>query len=203
VSNTWSHILLGAGWASACAAHSIFAGDRAKAWARGLGGSLYRFYRLAYNGLALLSFGLMVWALRRMPSPGLWEASRFQGLVAGAIALAGLVIMAVSIQRFFLSFSGIQDLKGHSATPALQTDGLYRFVRHPLYLGTFLFIWALFLFHPTVSNLMVCLIITGYTLIGMRLEERKLVREFGQAYVDYQRRVPAILPIRVSSAGIK
>ena len=195
---TGSHILLGAGWAAACTLHSLLAGTGVKSRIRQRLGSRYRYYRLAYNLFALASFGTLVGALGGLPSPSLWSASPVTDLLAWPMALGGLLIMYVSIRRFFLSFSGIQDLRGPAPPPTLQTDGLYRFVRHPLYLGTFLFIWSLFLFRPTAANGLVCLIITGYTLIGLRLEEKKLVAEFGQAYVDYQRRVPAILPIRVS-----
>ena len=38
--------------------------------------------------------------------------------------------------------------------------------------------------------------LTAYILIGIHFEERKLLAEFGQAYADYQRRTPALLPRR-------
>jgi len=189
-----SHFLLGAAWAAACILHSLLANSGVKAWVRQHSGGRYRYYRLVYNLFALVSFGLLVVYLRNLPSILLWAPGQVTPFLAWPMAIGGILIMYVSIRRFFLSFSGIQDLKGPKPAAALQTDGLHRFVRHPLYLGTFLFIWALFLLSPTASNGMVCLIITLYTLIGLRLEEKKLVAEFGQAYVDYQRRVPAIMP---------
>jgi len=60
--------------------------------------------------------------------------------------------------------------------------------------GTFLFIWGLFIFMPYASLLISNLIITCYTLIGIRFEEQKLLREFGQPYEEYKKRVPKIIP---------
>lgn len=36
--------------------------------------------------------------------------------------------------------------------------------------------------------------ITSYLLLGSRLEESKLIAEYGDAYRDYRRRVPALFP---------
>jgi protein-S-isoprenylcysteine O-methyltransferase Ste14 len=67
-------------------------------------------------------------------------------------------------------------------------------VRHPLYLGTFLFIWGAWLIIPLVSFGITNVVITLYTLIGIHFEERKLVEEFGQSYISYSRQVPKIIP---------
>jgi len=47
---------------------------------------------------------------------------------------------------------------------------------------------------PILSLLIVNIIITAYTLIGIRFEENKLVLEFGESYKEYQRKVPMIIP---------
>jgi protein-S-isoprenylcysteine O-methyltransferase Ste14 len=67
-------------------------------------------------------------------------------------------------------------------------------MRHPLYLGTFLFLWGLWLLFPTVSLLLANIVITGYTLYAIRLEEEKLVAEFGEQYIRYQQQVPKLIP---------
>ena len=74
------------------------------------------------------------------------------------------------------------------------TTGIHNYVRHPLYAGTFLFIWGLLLLLPYWSLLIADSIITLYTLIGIRFEENKLVREFGKPYEEYQNEVPMIIP---------
>jgi protein-S-isoprenylcysteine O-methyltransferase Ste14 len=72
------------------------------------------------------------------------------------------------------------------------TPLLYRYVRHPLYLGFLIAFWAA----PTmsVSHFIFALGMTAYALIGVRFEERDLVRHFGDEYRQYQARVGMLLP---------
>ncbi|MFN7037866.1 MAG: methyltransferase family protein, partial [Bellilinea sp.] len=72
------------------------------------------------------------------------------------------------------------------------TWGLYRWVRHPLYTCSLLFLWLM----PVMSwNLLALnLGVTLYFIIGSRFEEDKLLDEFGEAYAEYRRRTPAFLP---------
>jgi protein-S-isoprenylcysteine O-methyltransferase Ste14 len=78
--------------------------------------------------------------------------------------------------------------------PVLEKGGLHAYMRHPLYSGTLLFIWALFLIFPFMGNLIACVIITVYTLIGIRMEEKKLVIEFGEEYKSYAHQTPMLIP---------
>jgi protein-S-isoprenylcysteine O-methyltransferase Ste14 len=75
----------------------------------------------------------------------------------------------------------------------LTTSGLYRIVRHPIYVGAIVAFWAT----PdmTVGHLVFSVLATVYTVLGAMLEERDLVRIFGDAYRDYQERVRMLLPI--------
>jgi protein-S-isoprenylcysteine O-methyltransferase Ste14 len=83
------------------------------------------------------------------------------------------------------------------ADTKLEVGGLHKYVRHPLYLGTFMFIWGLFLIFPWWSGLIACVIITGYTLIAIKYEEQKLLLEFGKEYETYKSKVPMILPFHL------
>ncbi|KAF3884632.1 MULTISPECIES: methanethiol S-methyltransferase [Nostocales] len=75
---------------------------------------------------------------------------------------------------------------------AFATPGLYKYVRHPLYVGWFLGFWST----PTmtVTHLVFALITTAYILVAIQFEERDLVNIHGQAYADYRRRVPMLVP---------
>ena len=66
-------------------------------------------------------------------------------------------------------------------------------MRHPLYLGMLIGLWITPLM--TTSHLFLATLFTAYILIGVRHEERDLVRTFGDAYRRYQADVPMLLPL--------
>ena len=69
----------------------------------------------------------------------------------------------------------------------------YAWVRHPLYVAWAMAFWAT----PTMSlgHLLFAGLMTGYMVAASRVEERDLVAYFGDAYEEYQRSVPAFLPL--------
>ena len=77
----------------------------------------------------------------------------------------------------------------------LKMDGIHKYVRHPLYLGTLLFIWGLFFICPMLNNLIAVIIITLYVFAGIIFEEKKLLQQFGTSYTDYISSVPMIFPV--------
>jgi protein-S-isoprenylcysteine O-methyltransferase Ste14 len=74
-----------------------------------------------------------------------------------------------------------------------RTPLLYRWVRHPLVLGFLIAFWAA----PTMTGgrLLFAVANTVYCLIALQLEERDLLRLFGDQYARYQRQVPMLVPI--------
>jgi protein-S-isoprenylcysteine O-methyltransferase Ste14 len=78
-------------------------------------------------------------------------------------------------------------------TGELDTSGVLGITRHPWYLATMLLIWARQL---DVSAIIVNVILTTYLVVGTYLEERKLLREFGETYRNYQKKVSMLLPYK-------
>ncbi|MEQ6123652.1 isoprenylcysteine carboxylmethyltransferase family protein [Pseudotenacibaculum sp. MALMAid0570] len=69
----------------------------------------------------------------------------------------------------------------------------YKYVRHPLYLGGIIGVWATP--HMTVTHLVFAILITSYFVVGTLFEERDLIKEFGDTYRKYQKKTPMLIPL--------
>lgn len=110
----------------------------------------------------------------------------------GGQLLAALLLLVAVLQTDTLSFVGLRQLFEEEKTGQLVTRGLYKVVRHPLYLFSLLFLWL----SPSMSinSLVFNIGVTAYFIIGAYFEERKLLRDFGEAYADYKRRTSFLIP---------
>jgi methanethiol S-methyltransferase len=172
----------------------VLAADWWKSFMQRRLGARFKYYHFAYSVFAALSLiGILVFQFT-MESRLLYVAPVWVKLLLSLPVLAGLLIMLVVIRKYFFSLSGISVFYKHQPPVVLEQGGLHRYVRHPLYSGTLLFIWALFFVFPYLNNLLACVVITLYTLLGARLEEKKLVAQFGEKYISYKRQVPMLIP---------
>ena len=157
-------------------------------------GKFFRYYRLAYSVFFLITLVGILYYQYSFKSILLINLPALQYLSIPTLLLPGLIIMGISIFKYFKLLSGVRSLYLPKPTIHLKQKGIHRYVRHPLYLGTILFIWGLFCIFPMLNNLIAVTIITLYTLIGIQFEEKKLIKEFGNTYVEYIKKVPAIIP---------
>ena len=73
-----------------------------------------------------------------------------------------------------------------------KTPGLYKIVRHPLYVGWLFAFWMTPVM--TSAHLLFSIATTAYILLAIQFEERDLVREHGETYEEYRRSVPMLVP---------
>jgi protein-S-isoprenylcysteine O-methyltransferase Ste14 len=109
--------------------------------------------------------------------PHLWEWWQFLGL--GLVA-AGLLLLTSARIQLGNSFSVRPQAR------ELVTGGLYRHVRHPVYVFGTLVITGLLLYLNLLPALLVLLVLIPIQVARARAEERVLEEHFGQQYRDYR-----------------
>jgi protein-S-isoprenylcysteine O-methyltransferase Ste14 len=150
-------------------------------------------YVLVASCLLLLLF----YAWRPMPAV-VWQVAgpAHTALMAGSFVGWGIVFLSTFLINHFELFGLNQVIrnltKSHEAEPRFRTPFLYKFVRHPLYLGFIVAFWCAPVM--TVGHLFFAVVTTVYIFVGIMLEERDLVRLFGDEYRHYRQRVAMLIP---------
>jgi protein-S-isoprenylcysteine O-methyltransferase Ste14 len=167
------HILLGIGWSVFCVLHSVLADTGVKKKLADTYPNGFTYYRLFYTLFAFVTLIAVALYQVRITSPFVFPSTIETEVIGWITAVAGLAIMAICIKKYFLSLSGLKSLFARQVVAnELRIDGIHRFVRHPLYLGTFIFIWGAWVVYPYLSLLIANIIITAYTLLGIIFEEK-------------------------------
>lgn len=178
--------------------HSFLASLTVKDWLqKTFGPGVDRWFRLFFNLVAIVTLLPLFLLLNVLPDQFLYIVPQpwcWLMLVGQLVALIGLG--AAFLQTGPLHFLGLSQLWAQQpeTTERLVVNGFYLWVRHPLYSFTVLFLWLSSVM--TVCLLVTYLLVTLYVYIGSIFEERRLLKEFGQAYRDYQRCVPRLIPWR-------
>lgn len=161
---------------------------------RSLGDGFMKFYRLLYNLLAVVSILPVLYLMVSLPDKTLYQVPvPWNYLMLAGQGLSVLFLLVAVLQTDVLSFAGLRQLMEEEKTGNLITNGLYRSVRHPLYTFSLSIVWL----SPSMSiNSFIAYVgLTIYVLIGIFFEERKLLREFGQAYTQYKSMTPMLIPV--------
>ena len=116
------------------------------------------------------------------------DSARYFGL---ALSIVGIVLRLAPVFVLGRRFSGLVAIQeGHE----LVTGGLYRFIRHPSYLGLLLGLFGWALVFRSAMGLLVSLLLIPPLVARMNSEEALLESEFGERYADYRRRTWRLLP---------
>jgi len=147
---------------------------------------------------AVLALMFQCWV--PIPQPVVWQARPGAG-AALLWSLFGLGCVLVVFSTFLINHFELfglhqvyAQLKGRALPePRFRTPLLYRYVRHPLYLGLLLSLWAVPLM--TAGRLLFAAGLSVYILIGVAFEERDLLQLFGDSYRRYREQVGMLIPI--------
>ena len=176
--------------------HSLMARPRFKAW-------WTRFVprpveRSTYVLASSAALGLLCWLWQPIPAL-VWDVSGPVGTAAARglfLAGVGLVLYSTFLIDHFDLF-GLRQValffrRRAYAHKRFATPSLYRFVRHPLYVGWIVSFWAT----PVMSagHFVFALVMTGYILLAIPLEERDLEGALGEEYRRWRESTPAFVP---------
>lgn len=183
---------LALGWLLYALLHSLTASIRCKEFCRRRWPRFFAGYRLLYNALALALLIPLAGLSIQTPGPQLWVwTGAMAWLLNGLAAFAFLAFLRGGGGYDLRAFLGLRP-QVRGGAPCLVISQWHRFVRHPWYSIALVLIWTR---DMNAASLVSAIAITLYFVIGSRLEENKLVAEFGERYREYQRRVPRLVPL--------
>jgi len=101
-------------------------------------------------------------------------------LIAGIVSIIGGILVILGWKKIY-------------DADTLVTDGIYAYSRHPQYLGMSMIIVAWLFAWPTILTAImgIIMLIVYYRLA--KTEEKELEKEFGEKYLDYEKKVPFLL----------
>jgi protein-S-isoprenylcysteine O-methyltransferase Ste14 len=161
-------------------------------------GIKFAYYRLAFNSFSILTLIPVVVYQQLLDEKmifswsGPWLLLKFGMYLASFVFFYGGYL--VFDMQYVLGLKQIDEMRGGRKIEAMNfnTTGILEYVRHPWYSGAILLVWA---FGPISDiSLVSKIILTAYLIIGTFLEEKKLIREIGEPYLAYRKKVPMLIP---------
>lgn len=155
--------------------------------------------RSTYVLFSSAALALLFWQWRPLAGT-VWAVEAPAGRMAlwALFALGWLIVLGGTFMINHFDLFGLRQVwlhfRGQPYTPVpFRTVMLYRYTRNPLMLGFVIAFWAA----PTMSvaRLVFAVATTGYILVGIMLEEQDHARHLGDAYREYQARIPMLIPL--------
>ena len=190
-------IWLAVAWLGYFALHSALASLAVKRRVASRWPRLMPAYRLFFNAVAMV--GVLVPLFMTFAIGG-EPVIRWTGIwwwIANGLALAALLGFLWSLRYYDGSeFLGVRQLREQERRvedqERFRVSPLHRHVRHPWYFLGLVLIWTR---DMTPAMLVSVIMMTLYFVIGSRLEEKKLLSYYGNAYAHYRRKVPGLVPL--------
>lgn len=154
--------------------------------------------RSTYVLMSSLLLLLMFWQWRPMGGV-VWDVQNPNGrlILTGMFLFGWLVVLASTFIINHFDLFGLRQIfyhmtgKQYTNIP-FRTPGPYQFVRHPLYIGWLFAFWSTP--RMTAAHLVFAIATTAYILVAIQFEEHDLITFYGDAYRNYKKKVPMIIP---------
>lgn len=154
--------------------------------------------RSTYVLLSSLSLILLFWQWRPMTET-IWQVENAvgSGILTAVFWLGWLLVLGSSFMVSHADLFGLRQVSLYATGKeyrgiGFKTPMMYKYVRHPLYLGFLAAFWSAP--RMTLGHLLFSVVTTGYILTAIQFEERDMLRSFGDAYRSYKGRTPMLLP---------
>lgn len=153
--------------------------------------------RATYVLVASVILAALMWFWAPIPAT-VWDISggALSPLLWGLFAIGWVILFTSTLLLNHFELFGLQQAWNHGAADPppqmFRTPLFYKLVRHPLYLGFVIALWATP--QMTVGHLLLAAGLTIYIFVGIHYEERDLVGHYGAQYEDYRRKVGTIIP---------
>ncbi|MGZ5903704.1 MAG: methanethiol S-methyltransferase [Reyranella sp.] len=155
--------------------------------------------RSTYVAATCAVLALMFWFWVPIEAPVVWQVEHSAGaaLLWGLFGLGWLLVLVSTFLINHFEMFGLQQVFARLTQRALpearfRAPLLYRYVRHPLYVGLLLTFWSVPVM--TAGRLLFALGSSAYILIGIAFEERDLLQQFGERYRTYREQVGMLIP---------
>jgi protein-S-isoprenylcysteine O-methyltransferase Ste14 len=194
------YLLLALLWLGWCCLHSALIAPGVTAYIQRRHQKLTRYYRLLYNAIAIITLIPVLGITAHLQADPFFRWNGLARLGQICMLLTALYLFWAGARNYdVLQFLGFRNLQTDdncsliSEDCQLENKGILNIVRHPWYTGGILIIWTR---NIDGTVLVTNTILTGYFIVGAWLEERKLVRQFGDTYRTYQQNVSMLFPTK-------
>ena len=154
--------------------------------------------RSTYLVASSLALALVLWQWHPIPALAWHIEAEWARICLWIVFAAGwLIALSATFMTNHFELLGLKQsycyFRRKLCVPSeFREHSYYRWVRHPIMLGQLIGFWAT----PTMTlgHLLFATVMLIYILIGLYFEERDLLTTHGEAYRDYQKRIPKLIP---------
>lgn len=196
------YILLSVLWIAWCIFHSFMISLPVTKYLEGTLTNSYRYYRLFYNLVAIITLVPVLYYGFRINSPLVFSWKGSSIFIQFILFIIAFLLFLTGARKYdmmqFLGIRQIQSGRAHSPlteSGIIDMTGVLGITRHPWYLGAIIVIWVINK-HIYLSTLIINIILTVYLIIGTWLEEKKLISCCGDKYKVYQKQVSMLIPVK-------
>ena len=157
--------------------------------------------RSTYGLMAALALTLLCWQWQPLPAI-IWHIENPIGywMLVGLFGFGWLFSLFATSLMDSVDLSGLRQVYLYwrdkpYTLPPFQVVSVYKYIRHPIMLGTIIGLWAT----PTMSvgHLLLATGFTVYILIGIHFEEKNMLESHGELYQKYQQETSRLIPFLV------